>query len=93
MMRMKMSLAFLCAVLLGSAAAAVAQPPVIGAEQVTELVTEKKAVLIDVRTPDEYRAGHIPGAISIPADRISADRGRLPRNKSLTLIFYCRGVG
>ena len=30
------------------------------------------AVLLDVRTPEEYRAGHIPGAQNLPLDRLSA---------------------
>jgi rhodanese-related sulfurtransferase len=53
----------------------------------------KKATLIDVRLLEEYRTAHIPGAINIPAERIMAERGRLPKDKSAALIFYCRGVG
>lgn len=53
----------------------------------------KKAVLIDVRSPEEYRAGHIPGAINLPAERIKAEAAKLPRDKSTTLVFYCRGAG
>ena len=32
------------------------------------------AVLLDVRTPEEYRAGHIPGAQNLPLNRLSARR-------------------
>jgi rhodanese-related sulfurtransferase len=71
-----------------------AQEKVINAEQVQGwMASGKKVLLIDVRSIDEYRAGHIPGAISIPAERVSAERARLPRNKGTSLIFYCRGVG
>jgi rhodanese-related sulfurtransferase len=67
---------------------------IITAEQVQGWMTSgKKVLLIDVRSVDEYREGHIPGAVSIPAEQISAERVRLPRNKGTTLIFYCRGVG
>ena len=92
--KMKRKMAYFWMVLLGYATTALAQSPVISADQVTELMTGgKKAVLIDVRSYEEYRAGHIPGAVSIPAERITADRGRLPRDKAANLIFYCRGAG
>jgi len=71
-----------------------AQYLTVGADQVKDLMTGgKKAALIDVRSPEEYLAGHIPGAVNIPADRITAEKNRLPRDKSVPLIFYCRGVG
>jgi rhodanese-related sulfurtransferase len=66
----------------------------ISSDQVrAHLAGKKKAVLIDVRTPDEYRNGHIPGAINIPADRMLDQQTRLPRDRTTPLIFYCRGVG
>ena len=39
---------------------------------VEECKNSPGAVLIDVRTVDEYRAGHIPGSINIPLDKIDA---------------------
>ena len=73
---------------------AMAQFPVIGAEDVRTWVTGKsKAVLIDSRLPDEYQQGHIPGAINIPAERMKNEATRLPREKTRPLIFYCRGAG
>lgn len=91
---MKRSIACLCIALLGYAVPALAEIQVISAEQVTELMSGgTKTVLIDVRSADEYRSSHIPGAISIPAERIASDRGRLPRDKAANLIFYCRGAG
>jgi rhodanese-related sulfurtransferase len=50
------------------------------------------AVLIDARMPDEYQAGHIPGAINIPAEKMKAEAARLPKDKSAPIIFYCRGM-
>ena len=71
-----------------------AQFATVGVDEVTALMTGTgKAVLIDVRSPEEYRDGHIPGAINIPAERIAAEKNRLPKDKSSRLIFYCRGVG
>ena len=43
------------------------------------------AILVDVREPDEYSAGHIPGAINAPLSIIS--KTTLP--KDAPLFFYC----
>lgn len=46
-----------------------------------------QAVLVDVRGKDLYDKGHAAGAISIPAQEITARLGELPRDK--TIILYC----
>ena len=46
------------------------------------------AVLLDVRTPQEYREGHIPGSINVPLQ--SLDRAKtLPAGKDTPLFVYC----
>jgi rhodanese-related sulfurtransferase len=66
----------------------------IGVDQLQgRMIEGKKATLIDVRLTEEYRTAHIPGAINIPSERFLAERGRLPKDKSTPLIFYCRGFG
>ena len=47
------------------------------------------ATVIDVRPIEEYRAGHIAGAISIPVDELKARLAELPRNHEI--VAYCRG--
>jgi len=47
------------------------------------------ATIIDVRPRDEYEAGHIPGALSIPVDEVQRRMRELP--KSREVIAYCRG--
>jgi rhodanese-related sulfurtransferase len=37
--------------------------------------------VIDVRGRDEYAAGHIPGAVSIPADQVSGRLAEIPRDR------------
>ena len=49
-----------------------------------------QAIVVDVREPDEFRAGHIPGAINHPLSRF--DPARLPDPGSRRLILNC-GVG
>lgn len=47
------------------------------------------AVLVDVRTPDEYSDWHIRGSINIPLQRISEAEAELP-DKSAPIFIYCR---
>lgn len=46
-------------------------------------------VLLDVRPAEEYSAGHIPGAISIPVDELQARIAELPADPDI--VVYCRG--
>jgi NADPH-dependent 2,4-dienoyl-CoA reductase/sulfur reductase-like enzyme/rhodanese-related sulfurtransferase len=46
--------------------------------------------LLDVREPEEFRAGHIPGATCIPLSQLRGRREELPRDR--TIFVYC-GVG
>lgn len=47
------------------------------------------ATLIDVRPVEEYRAGHIRGAISVPLRELETRMRELPKNKQI--VAYCRG--
>ncbi len=52
--------------------------------------TERAEVLVlDVRPREEFEAGHIPGAISIPLDELRERLGELPRD--MEVVAYCRG--
>jgi rhodanese-related sulfurtransferase len=46
--------------------------------------------VIDVRPGEEYAAGHIPGAVSVPVDELAARIASLPAGK--TIVAYCRGA-
>jgi rhodanese-related sulfurtransferase/predicted transcriptional regulator len=61
----------------------------VGRDQLLELVAAGSVVLLDVRPREEYAAGHIPGAVSIPADELESRLDDLPADKEL--IAYCRG--
>jgi rhodanese-related sulfurtransferase len=47
------------------------------------------AVLIDVRPPEEFAAGHIDGARSIPIDELERRLSELPADREI--VAYCRG--
>ncbi|MEX0684216.1 MAG: metalloregulator ArsR/SmtB family transcription factor [Dehalococcoidia bacterium] len=61
---------------------------VVSRDEVKELL-KTKAVLLDVRPKQEFEAGHLRGAISIPIDELRDRLGELPRNRQV--ITYCRG--
>ena len=45
--------------------------------------------VLDVRPPEEYATGHLPGAINIASDALSSHLRRLPKGREV--IAYCRG--
>ena len=47
------------------------------------------AVLVDVRSPQEYREGHLDGAILIPDYQIRRTVTRLIENKEQLIVVYC----
>lgn len=48
------------------------------------------ALLVDVRTHEEFAAGHIEGARNIPVGSLSARLGELGPPASTTVVVYCR---
>lgn len=59
---------------------------------VAEYETNDGAVLLDVRTAEEYRDGHIDGSVNIPLDRISSVEN-IVKDKSTPLYVYCLSGG
>lgn len=55
---------------------------------VKEYSTTDGAVLLDVRTPDEYRQGHIPGSKNVPLQSISKVAGMIDNN-STPIFVHC----
>lgn len=46
-------------------------------------------IVLDVRPGDEYAAGHIPGAVSLPLEELEQRLTELPRDREI--VAYCRG--
>lgn len=55
--------------------------------ELQKLMAEGKAVVVDVRLPEQYAAGHIKGAWSIPLMNMEARAAELPRDRQI--ITYC----
>lgn len=63
--------------------------PLIEPSALKYLMTSKAHfVLVDVRRPDEFAAGHIEGAMLMPLDTVEANYSKLP--KDVKLVVYCR---
>jgi rhodanese-related sulfurtransferase/DNA-binding transcriptional ArsR family regulator len=58
-------------------------------EELLRRVRAGEATLIDVRPPEEYAAGHIPGAISIPLAELPKRLRELRKHREV--VAYCRG--
>ncbi|MBK9259898.1 MAG: metalloregulator ArsR/SmtB family transcription factor [Polyangiaceae bacterium] len=61
----------------------------VGGEELLRRVRAGEVTVLDVRPPEEYRAGHIPGALSIPVGEIEARLHELPKDGEI--VAYCRG--
>ncbi len=74
-----------------SASTALAGEPAPGpvdAAQARRLIAAGVTV-VDVRTPEEYAAGHVPGAINIPHDQMATRLGEIG-SPSTPVLLYCR---
>jgi rhodanese-related sulfurtransferase/biotin operon repressor len=61
----------------------------IGREDLVERLSNGDVVLIDVRPQEEFAAGHIEGARSIPLDELERRLAELPADREI--VAYCRG--
>lgn len=69
------------------AAQAVAAKP---AEKTAAQPAKAKGIWIDVRTPEEFKEGHLKDAVNIPVDQIGARIGSVSPDKSAPVNLYCR---
>lgn len=61
----------------------------IGRAELIDRAGRAEVIVLDVRPAEEYRAGHIPGAWSVPLDQLDAVLDRLPTAGEI--VAYCRG--
>jgi rhodanese-related sulfurtransferase len=63
--------------------------PVTQAELLRRLKRKEDLVILDVRPTEEYAAGHLPAAVSVPLAELRRRLRELPREKEI--VAYCRG--
>lgn len=62
--------------------------PQVDAATAARRIEHEDAMVLDVREPAEWSAGHIPGALHIPLGDVDARRGELPSDRPV--IVACR---
>ncbi|HXK21734.1 MAG TPA: rhodanese-like domain-containing protein [Myxococcota bacterium] len=59
----------------------------------SELLTEIQAghapLVLDVRTPEEYAKGHVPGALDVPVDQLESRISELAGHREEPVVVYC----
>lgn len=58
-------------------------------EELEARMENEEVIVLDVRPEEEYRSGHIPGARSVPVDRLEDRLEELPEEEEI--VAYCRG--
>jgi rhodanese-related sulfurtransferase len=62
----------------------------VDAKEATELIANLHPVVLDVRTPGEYAAGHLPDAWLIPVQELQGRLHELAAHKNDPVFIYCR---
>ena len=61
----------------------------VGRDELARRIERGEVVVIDVRPREEYEAGHVPGALSVPLPELRRRLRAIPRDREV--IAYCRG--
>lgn len=59
----------------------------------SELEKDKSIVLVDVRTQEEYKQGHIKGSINVPLDSLPVALNKKVPEKNARIFVYCLSGG
>ena len=86
-------MAWACSAELKHAVDAIAAAPTrarsVSRDELLQLAGSADVVVVDVRPIEEYAAGHVPGAVSVPVDELEARLAELPEGREV--VAYCRG--
>ena len=59
------------------------------AQGAVQLIHRERAVVVDVREPEEFAAGHVTGAKNVPLNQLEQKLPAADKNKSLPLLLVC----
>jgi rhodanese-related sulfurtransferase len=63
------------------------------AQGAVQLINRQRAVVVDVREPDEFAAGHVTGAKNVPLNQLEQKLPTTVKNKTLPLLLVCATGG
>lgn len=61
----------------------------VGREELLQRVQSGDVTVLDVRPAEEFRAGHLPRALSVPLEDLEARMAEFPKDREI--VAYCRG--
>jgi len=61
----------------------------IPADELLQRAKQGLVTVLDVRPSEEFAAGHLPGAVNIPIERLESELAKLPKRREV--VAYCRG--
>lgn len=61
----------------------------VSAQELLKRVRARSVTVLDVRPPEEYAAGHLPGAVNVPLTELKKQLNKLSVRKEI--VAYCRG--
>lgn len=59
------------------------------AQGAVQLINRERAVVVDVREPEEFATGHVTGAKNVPLNQLEQKLPTAVKNKSLPLLLVC----
>ncbi len=59
------------------------------AQGAVQLINRERAVVIDLRSPEEFAAGHVTGARNVPLETLEAKLAATVKNKTLPVLLVC----
>jgi rhodanese-related sulfurtransferase len=89
----KLFIALSVFLILVSVAAAAGYRTITAEELKAAMDANNQVVVVDARSEEEFREGHIPKSINIPPEKFGMIASLLPKDKKALIVFYCRGVG
>jgi rhodanese-related sulfurtransferase len=80
---------FAAGLVLAACERAAATDPIAQAEAAAAVGRADAPLFLDVRTPAEYAAGRVPGAVNVPIDELPARVAELEAHRAKEVVVYC----
>jgi len=64
-------------------------PTVTPADLASQIATNHPPIILDVRSPEEFSSGHVPGAINVAHTAIESNMNQLSAHRDQDIVVYC----